>query len=353
MMTAGALHALLCRLCAIERGGFEPPAVGDADTEALVSLAVAHGVAGWLSGRLADGYADWGTAPRLLRLLRPHVLAALSRNGVCIGVAWRVAELLRGRGVGCVALKGVALVGTSYPDAATRAIGDVDILVPGPMVRLARDILIADGAVENCSPRRPAVVDSWRDHLEGLTYRGVVVELHHKLSRCDGGASFLGSVARCVESGERVDALSAAAHFCYLCAHARKHWLRGQSSLKWMLDLAVLLSARDDAAAFVRGCVALAPSLAGEVRWAVSVAAPLMPARGRAVLRRGGFALRDAVPQGGGWSLRFAAVPAAVADAAGLLAHAWCEGDGARGGWRNVGEAVRYAFVRKQKIKHR
>lgn len=352
-MTAEALRALLCRLCAVERGGFEPPAVADADVEALARLAAAQGVGGWLAGRLADSYADWGPTPRLLRLLRPHVLAVLSRNAVCIGVAWRVVRLLRGHGVGCVALKGVALVGTAYPDAAMRAIGDVDILVPGPEVRLAREILVADGAEEGPPPRRPAVVDSWRDHLEGLTYRGVGVELHHKLSRSDGGASFLGDVARYVESGEMVDTLSPDAHFCYLCAHARKHWLRGQSSLKWMLDLAVMLAARDDAAAFVRGCLALAPSLAREVRWAVSVAAPLVPERGRAVLRSGGFALRETVPAGGGWRVRLSAVPAAAADAAGLLAHAWSEGDGALGGWRNVGQAVRHAFVRKQKIKHR
>lgn len=352
-MTAQALHALLCRLCAVERGGFVPPAVGKADAEALARLAAAQGVAGWLSGRLADGYAGWGATSELLRLLRPHALAALSRNGVCIGVAWRVAGLLRGHGVECVALKGVALVGTVYPDAAMRAIGDVDVLVPGAQARMARDILIADGAVEGCSPRRPAVVDSWRDHLEGLTYRGVTVELHHKLSRCDDGASFLGDVARCVESGERVDTLSPVAHFCYLCAHARKHWLRGQSSLKWALDIAVMLSACDDVAAFVRGCLALVPSLSREVRWAVSVAAPLMSERGREVLRSGGFALRDAVPQGGGWRSRLSAVPVAVADAAGLLAHAWSEGDGARGRWRNVEEVVRHAFVRKHKIKQR
>lgn len=251
----------------------------------------------------------------------------------------------------CVALKGVALVGTVYPDAAMRAIGDVDILVPGPMVRRARDILIADGAIEGCSPRRPAVVDSWRDHLEGMTYCGVDVELHHKLSRCDGGASFLCDVAQCVESGERVDILSPAAHFCYLCAHARKHWLRGQSSIKWMLDLAVMLSACADAAAFVRGCLALAPSLAREVRWAVAAAAPMTSERCRTLLRSGGLALCDAVPQWGGGMSRLSAVPVAVADAAGLLAHAWGEGGGARDGWRNVEEAVRYAFVRKQRLK--
>lgn len=353
-MDAAALHSLLCRLCAMGRGGFEPPAVGGDEAAALARLAGAHGVAGWLADRLSRDYSDWEAAPRLMGLLRPLALAALSRNGVCVGVAWRVSELLRRRGLRCVALKGVALVGAAYPDAALRALGDVDILVvPGERVWEARDVLVADGAVEDGLRRRPMVVDRWRDHLEGLVYRGVFVELHHKLSRHDGGASFLGDLGAYVERGERVDSLSPAAHFCYLCAHARKHWLRGQGVVKWLLDLAVILSACDDVAAFVRGCLALAPRLGPDVRWAVSAAAPLMPEWTRAALGDGGFALRGAVPLGGDWRLWLAGAAEATADAVGLLTCAWREGDGARGGWRNVEEAVRHAVGRKQKIKQR
>lgn len=348
-MDAEALSELLCRLCALERGGFRPPSVGDDAVAALARMAGEQGVAGWLADRLASGYPDWEATPRLLRLLRPLYLAALVRNGACVGVAWRVAELLRGRGVRCVALKGAALVGTVWADAAMRAIGDVDILVLGGRVWEARDLLVADGARDDGRPRRPMVVDRWRDHLEGLVYCGVTVELHHKLSRHDGGRPFLADAASFVERGERVDALSPTAHFCYLCAHARKHWLRGHGSFKWLLDLAVFLSARDDVAAFVRRCLAVAPAVGREVRWGVSVAAPLMPEWTRAALEDAGFALRGSVPRWGGWRSRLANAAVEAADAASLLAYAWRMGDGARGGWRNVREAVFYAVGRKQK----
>lgn len=280
---------LLFRLCSLERNGFNPPTLSNAEWDQLAKLAVAHGVGAWLLDRLLADYPDLPLPDGSRSLLLAAAHANLSQCAVMTGVVLRITSLLRNEGIEPIFLKGLALLRDFYPDIALRSTSDVDILVTDPDNFRARDALVADGAAP-CH-QRPEVIDKFRNHMVPMRYRGLSVEIHRNLSRHDvGRVSPIINIESHVAKSDDFSSLDAEASFCHLAIHAASHRRREMVCLKWYVDLAVVIMSRPaDPLGFINRCLEVAPSARSDIREAVAIAMPLLPANVASLFAANGF----------------------------------------------------------------
>lgn len=340
--------AALARLCALERAA-APPDIGAGGVAALARAAARHGVAGWLMKRLGESYADWEPAGALTRALRPHMMGDLLFNSRVAGALRRASDLLSRHGIEVAALKGAALTDSLYGDAGVRSTGDLDILVAQDKGYEAMEILTADGATpwDEATAGRPDVMNLFCRHLPPLKYCGVRVEIHTKLWRELSGEVLIDNAmshtARCGET-LRLDNEAMLAH---LCAHAHTHHaLDGHISLKWLIDIALLL--RQDMSLLERSERQF-PNTRADVEWAARMCMSLLPASDRDRLARTG---RKATPLTAK-SLRGNREPQAwrsVRRAWAALRFAWKQGDGIGGKCSNVVATIRYALSNSESL---
>jgi hypothetical protein len=102
----------------------------------------------------------------------------------------RVLARLAAEGIPVILLKGAALVGTVYPEAGLRPMGDVDLLVPRPRLDDAQVVVQRTGY----APMEEGRDERWafHQHLPRLvgTEHSVAIEIHGHVVRLDGPVAF-------------------------------------------------------------------------------------------------------------------------------------------------------------------
>ncbi|MGH7458254.1 MAG: nucleotidyltransferase family protein [Longimicrobiaceae bacterium] len=120
--TAKALISLLT--------GRPLPATGGVVWDRVLRLAREHGLSGLVAVR-AQARADAASIPLGFRATCEEDLTRVRlRNRLFLEEARRVSAQLEARGVEHCFFKGVALLGTAYPDDGTRVLSDLDLAVP-------------------------------------------------------------------------------------------------------------------------------------------------------------------------------------------------------------------------------
>jgi hypothetical protein len=149
---------------------------GVTDWKALLDQAEEQGLAPllyWHCRDLPDSVPEHSKrVMRLLFLRHQHV------NRIMLKVLERVAGLFREAGIDVLALKGIALCLTAYPEAGLRPMRDMDLLVRPEQALAAQDLLVRSGFSASTAPRPD-------DHFHLPSLHMVVdaipvcIELHH------------------------------------------------------------------------------------------------------------------------------------------------------------------------------
>jgi hypothetical protein len=211
---------------------------------AVAALLVRHGVADLLPP---------GDAARLIDEARRQAAAIEFRDRA----ARVVIDALHGAGVRALAIKGVHLGNTLYPDSFLRARHDTDLLIRvsdrGPVLRVLRD-LGYERQVEQTGEAVLGQIMFDRPHGPG-----VPLDVHWRLARPHAAAALFdveAMMARSVEIprlGEHARGPAAADALALACVHRAAHHA-GHDLLLWMYDVHLLIASFNDAdsAAFAR-----------------------------------------------------------------------------------------------------
>lgn len=158
----------------------------------------------------------------------------------------RATAVLREAGVPCLVLKGPVLTATVYPNAATRTMTDLDLLVPWPSLEDATAALVAAGyfvpeqfiGAELTPGDSPPLM--WRDPGSQS------LELHALLDSSPNDAAAVDRVwsrTRVIDVGHgtMVSTLDKAEFFAAVVTHLSRHH-RFDGELRSLLDVALLLA---------------------------------------------------------------------------------------------------------------
>jgi hypothetical protein len=229
---------------------------------------------------LASAGIDW---PRFLRIVRRHRIEGLAaaalrqaevvlpkpeadalageasnivrQNLVQAAESQRLLRLFQNAGVRMLFVKGLPLSMLAYGNIAQKKAWDVDLVVRPEDVPGAAGILREAGYERLLPPpgyddeRVRIWLETSKESLWRHPQRRVSVELH---SRLQDNPLLVPDIDACspsveveVAPGIRLPTLEEERLFSYICVHGATH---GWSRLKWLADVAALLSARDSAA---------------------------------------------------------------------------------------------------------
>lgn len=232
----------------------------------LQAIRAGHGEAtdwaGWLAlvkahrvwGLAADGLAHANVAPPppISRKLGNKCRSLVRRNLEMTAETLRLVALLNEAGIAVVVLKGISLSVLAYGNLSVKHSMDIDLLVRPDAMAVAAQALAHNGFKAEHAPL--GLTQRQLDLLLGcareLGFRGgdsqPLIELHWKLSYNSCLLQGIGPhwpLQPVVAGGSTVHALAEEALFAYLCVHGAQHrWRR----LKWLADLAALISDRDE-----------------------------------------------------------------------------------------------------------
>ena len=161
------------------------------------------------------------------------------RNRLSVSAAMRAVTALRAAGVEPVALKGLGLIATAYPEPALRPMHDVDLLIQPPGFRRAADALMAT----EWKPLRGARADYFRRirvfHALPLLGPGdLEVDLHRYMLEEDCYPAADANLFRRLVTGrvgdDLVTTLGPEDHVINACVHGTR-W-DPVPALRWVLD---------------------------------------------------------------------------------------------------------------------
>ena len=219
----------------------------------VVLTSVRHGVAALLHRRLVSLGREVSIPDEILPILKRIHEAQGARNSAMFAATARIGQALAGEGVPVLALKGVGLALSVYPDHALRDFADIDILVPASeweragriaervdfaaetagadlsdyhrsYVMLAQEDILSGCLAPEFDPRHR------KDALRDAAHR-IVVEIHRSVFNLPGGFSRevdlgpLWNSARVIElpDGTPVQIPGPEMMLVHLAAHAASH----------------------------------------------------------------------------------------------------------------------------------
>ena len=187
---------------------------------------------------------DAGLGEDELGQLKGIYRQAWYRNRLAVSAAMRAVATLRAAGVEPIALKGLGLIATAYPEPALRPMHDVDLLVAPAEAHQAASALFDAGWRPSRGTRRDFSRRSRVFHAMPLVaVDGIEVDLHRamleeNISPAVDATAFARKVVVSFE-GESLTTLSPEDHVLNACIHGgRWDWV---PSLRWILDWAYLL----------------------------------------------------------------------------------------------------------------
>lgn len=218
------------------------------DWSALCDLATAQQVAPLLYARLKERQLLEPVPPALAtRLAGQHRASALRSLQIYHELA-QIVALANELGVPLVVLKGVALAAPVYRNIALRPMGDLDLLLPEAQVVTLGAALSAKGYKPTDAEWPNAVLPR---HLPPLSREGApcLIELHWRLSTPDSSFNIpLDEIWSRLEPlellGCRAQGLGSEDLLLHLCIHATYHHELIGVGVRFMCDLAQLLTVR-------------------------------------------------------------------------------------------------------------
>lgn len=243
------------------------------------------GVAPWCYHQLSRNADFAARHPALITRLKQRFLATLVNSQQKLALYKQVEALLSSYGIEVALLKGMALAFTVYPDEALRPMGDVDLLIPMDKVFAARDTLLSNGAESAFIP-----ISHWHEkhnaHVRAMRWLpyNSLIELHSKLYAT--GSRFLPAtvswealvVARTTTRGT-FTVLKPPYLVYHLATHLFHDHLMGGIRLGWLLDIALVFEASDDAVQLLQASMAVNPRAKKELLQAIGWSARLMSRR--------------------------------------------------------------------------
>ncbi len=176
----------------------------------------------------------------LYTLLKKDYLNSLFRNTRILN-AWNdIRALLTAHSLSYIPLKGIFIATHIYPDISLRPMSDLDILLLGEGAHKAFDLLLKNGGIIN--DEEPAEHDKKTGHhLQGIIYKGVLIELHTSLFALDMNYQIPNKlIEQQIIQYNGTTTLPPMLNLCYLCLHAHTTMRRGGIRLSWFLDLKLL-----------------------------------------------------------------------------------------------------------------
>jgi Uncharacterised nucleotidyltransferase len=237
---------LCCARTAVNPVGAERVAAllkGPIDWPYLIRIALRNGVASLV-------YRSWvimgaqAVPASVLATFRAHSHANRLRNQLLTRELLRILGALDAEGISAVPLKGPVLAAAVYGDVGLRTITDLDILVRGPDVSRAEDVLAALGYGSTEPPIDQAAIREAKFH-DAFVHRDnfTAVELHWALTpgyfswRCDRDRLW-SRLETLTLDGTPVRTLASEDLLPFLCVHGAKHcWER----LEWLCGVAELV----------------------------------------------------------------------------------------------------------------
>jgi hypothetical protein len=253
---------------------------GEGKVGEIVSFAARNGVAPWCFYQLKTH--DLTQHPDLLALqqkLKGYYLQTLVLNQQRYEAFRQIQQLFQNHHLEVVALKGLALAFSLYPEEALRPMGDIDLLIPSSQVYEARDLILAHGGKPMYVPLSP-LHDRVHAHISALVWKGIMVEPHQRLFGL--GSPFN---PKNVPLFERI--ITTAGHpelkifddelmTYHLTAHLIKGYKMGGMRLSWFLDIALLLQRNQQNPEFKAAVTGLHPSIKTEITNALEWASLLL-----------------------------------------------------------------------------
>jgi len=226
------------------------------DWESLPTMARAEGVAPLMYWKLKEG--GWpASMPDATRTsLAQAYYSTVARNMLLYRELRRVLDVLGESGIPAIALKGAALAATLYPHIGLRPMGDLDLLVPRPLIEKAVQAARSFGYREIHPELAPGInkVVGYHVHLQGGLQAPACVELHWSLMGGDHDwrsppmgwfweqTELISSDGGGEQGGiEGSHTLTPTAHLPYLAAHLMLHHGETQARLLWFYDIHLVI----------------------------------------------------------------------------------------------------------------
>jgi len=218
-----------------------------ADWSRLLVLAEEHGVIGHLGTRLPELDDNIVSAEKRSALVELHRAQVFRMLGM-IRELFHLLELLAGKDISLLVVKGPVLAVDAYGDAAIRSYGDLDLLVRQRDIRRATEVLEAAG-YEAAVPL--SAIDARKipgQYLFTRSESSLLVELHNDLTlryfpRRLAIEELFARQTRVRLDGHEVPALSVEDELVYISVHGATHlWER----LGWIADVAALVTRQRD-----------------------------------------------------------------------------------------------------------
>jgi hypothetical protein len=223
---------------------------GKIDWVRVFRIGLVHGTLPVLGQRLSEVAAD--TVPRAtLSQLNRYTARSAQRNLAMVQELLEVLKLLESRGIPAAPFKGPTLADWIYPAGSSRQYGDLDVLVRGKDVLRAGEALLSRGyhPWKDLTPEEEGhclKTGKDRPYLSGDG--AFAVEIHWRFAPVHASVSMDAEalwprVQVRQFAGYPVLGIPDEDLLLILCVHGTRHeW----SSLKWICDVAALVSTRSD-----------------------------------------------------------------------------------------------------------
>ncbi|MCW3789205.1 nucleotidyltransferase family protein [Plebeiibacterium sediminum] len=179
----------------------------------------------------------------LIASLKKDYLTSFIRNTIHLTVWEEVKTLFKEHHLSPIPLKGLVLATQVYTDPALRPMSDLDILFLEDQAQTAFDLLLKYGG---SSHQQEAGHDKKTGHqLPGLTYKGVLIEIHRTLFDTDIQYNIPNVYLKdFLFQKKGITTFTPEINFIYFCLHAYHTMRRGGIRISWFLDL-ILLSQKE------------------------------------------------------------------------------------------------------------
>jgi hypothetical protein len=225
----------------------QPPA-SPADPAGLVEAAIEHGLATVLAGAVAAGAVELGPTERE-RLGRIAAMRLARSRALRLELGGLGALLSQACGIAPVCVKGPAVADRLYADPDQRPFGDLDLLVPRGLLRVAADALLAAGWIEDVEFSREFAAQHGHELHLRRRHGGIWqhVELHWRVGDdplCEPlDHELLVHGASPLPGAEAVLGPRPASELLVLCVHFLGDRER---RLTWVRDIALAATAADE-----------------------------------------------------------------------------------------------------------
>ncbi len=295
-----ALYGLLCRAVSGQAVEADWAELGEQDWKALVKMADAEGVAPLLHWRLSRLNGGAKPPDDVRKFLMKAFYNSAARFAVHQREFSRLAERLCREGVEVVALKGLALAQTLYPEPGLRPMGDIDLLVHRDALGTVKKIMPELGYALEKPDLWPGLgirtdyeinydlVKPGRIHMEihwdlvGSAASTNTCDIEWFWSQCvaypglkeDAHAGSTAADELAKRCDGRLWVLNPTGQLLHLAAHLMLKHSRGKTRLIWFYDLAMLLDKEENGIVWD-----LAVEKAIEWGWGEALAYALMQVR--------------------------------------------------------------------------